>query len=310
MSIVLSLTIPFFALIFLGMICRRVGFVGPADARTLSRFAFFVAMPVMVFVKIGAGNALEILNWGFIWRYELATVIIFVGAAFLARPLFRLTRLEGGMFGLNAAYPNYGYIGVPLAILAFGDAAALPMAVILALDTVVLLVLTGYFVAAEGGALGQTVWRALKTVSRNPLLISAVLGLAFAATGLSLPPILNVLLNMLSDAAPPTALFALGATVYGQPIRRAFGELSAISLARLVIHPLMVAGFFLLLPGVDPLWVKTAILTACLPIAANAFVMSDHYGGYAGRTASAVFITTIIASVTVPVTLYLIFQLP
>ena len=310
MSIVLSLTIPFFALIFLGMICRRVGFVGPADARTLSRFAFFVAMPVMVFVKIGAGNALEILNWGFIWRYELATVIIFVGAAFLARPLFRLTRLECGMFGLNAAYPNYGYIGVPLAILAFGDAAALPMAVILALDTVVLLVLTGYFVAAEGGALGQTVWRALKTVSRNPLLISAVLGLAFAATGLSLPPILNVLLNMLSDAAPPTALFALGATVYGQPIRRAFGELSAISLARLVIHPLMVAGFFLLLPGVDPLWVKTAILTACLPIAANAFVMSDHYGGYAGRTASAVFITTIIASATVPVTLYLLFLIP
>ena len=310
MSIVLSLTIPFFALIFLGMICRRVGFVGPADARTLSRFAFFVAMPVMVFVKIGAGNALEILNWGFIWRYELATVIIFVGAAFLARPLFRLTRLEGGMFGLNAAYPNYGYIGVPLAILAFGDAAALPMAVILALDTVVLLVLTGYFVAAEGGALGQTVWRALKTVSSNPLLISAVLGLAFAATGLSLPPILNVLLNMLSDAAPPTALFALGATVYGQPIRRAFGELSAISLARLVIHPLMVAGFFLLLPGVDPLWVKTAILTACLPIAANAFVMSDHYGGYAGRTASAVFITTIIASATVPVTLYLLFLIP
>ena len=310
MSIVLSLTIPFFALIFLGMICRRVGFVGPADARTLSRFAFFVAMPVMVFVKIGAGNALEILNWGFIWRYELATVIIFVGAAFLARPLFRLTRLEGGMFGLNAAYPNYGYIGVPLAILAFGDAAALPMALILALDTVVLLVLTGYFVAAEGGALGQTVWRALKTVSRNPLLISAVLGLAFAATGLSLPPILNVLLNMLSDAAPPTALFALGATVYGQPIRRAFGELSAISLARLVIHPLMVAGFFLLLPGVDPLWVKTAILTACLPIAANAFVMSDHYGGYAGRTASAVFITTIIASATVPVTLYLLFLIP
>ena len=310
MSIVLSLTIPFFALIFLGMICRRVGFVGPADARTLSRFAFFVAMPVMVFVKIGAGNALEILNWGFIWRYELATVIIFVGAAFLARPLFRLTRLEGGMFGLNAAYPNYGYIGVPLAILAFGDAAALPMALILALDTVVLLVLTGYFVAAEGGALGQTVWRALKTVSSNPLLISAVLGLAFAATGLSLPPILNVLLNMLSDAAPPTALFALGATVYGQPIRRAFGELSAISLARLVIHPLMVAGFFLLLPGVDPLWVKTAILTACLPIAANAFVMSDHYGGYAGRTASAVFITTIIASATVPVTLYLLFLIP
>ncbi len=68
MSVVLSLTIPFFALIFIGMVCRGIGFVGESDARTLSRFAFFIAMPVMVFVKIGAGSALDILKWGFIWR--------------------------------------------------------------------------------------------------------------------------------------------------------------------------------------------------------------------------------------------------
>ena len=75
MSTVLSLTVPFFALIFLGMVCRRVGFVGEADAKTMARFAFFIAMPTMVFIKIGAGNALDFLNWGFIWRYELATAL-------------------------------------------------------------------------------------------------------------------------------------------------------------------------------------------------------------------------------------------
>ena len=309
MSVVLSLTIPFFALIFIGMFCRGIGFVGESDARTLSRFAFFIAMPVMVFVKIGAGSALEILNWGFIWRYEVATALVFVGMALLAHPLFGLSRLEGGMFGLNAAYPNYGYIGVPLAIMALGDGAAMPLALILACDTMVLLVLTGYFVAADGGAMGATLWRAVKTVSRNPLLISAVAGLAFTATGLALPPVLDTLLNMLADSAAPVALFALGATVYGQPIRNAFGELAALSIARLVVHPVLVAIFFVMLPGVDPLWVKAAILSACLPIAANVFVLSDHYGGYVGRTASAIFLTTIIASVTVPIALYFVFQL-
>ena len=102
---------------------------------------------------------------------------------------------------------------------------------------------------------------------------------------------------------------ALGATVYGQPIRNAFGELAALSIARLVVHPVLVAIFFVMLPGVDPLWVKAAILSACLPIAANVFVLSDHYGGYVGRTASAIFLTTIIASVTVPIALYFVFQL-
>ncbi|MGB2321150.1 MAG: AEC family transporter, partial [Candidatus Puniceispirillaceae bacterium] len=235
MSVVLNLTIPFFALIFLGMFCRAVDFVDQRDARMMAKYAFFIAMPTMVFVKIGAGSALDFLNWGFIWRYELATALVFVLSALVARPLFSLSRLESGIFGLNAAYPNYGYIGVPLAILALGDAAALPLALILAMDTVVLLVLTGWFATsnggAGGGALGKTLWKAIVTVSKNPLLISAVLGLAYAASGVATPVMLASLLDMISDSAAPVALFALGATVYGQPLRNAIGELATISIA-------------------------------------------------------------------------------
>ena len=308
MSTVLSLTVPFFALIFLGMVCRRVGFVGEADAKTMARFAFFIAMPTMVFIKIGAGNALDFLNWGFIWRYELATALVFLVAALIARPLFALSRLESGMFGLNAAYPNYGYIGVPLAILALGDEAALPLALILALDTVVLLVLAGWFATTSRGALGQTIRHALVTVSRNPLLISAVLGLVYAAPA-----------SRCRGSWPRPSRWSptprrrwrcsLGATVYGQPLKNAVGELTAISVARLIIHPALMAALFLALPGVDPLWIKAALISACLPVAANVFVLSDNYGGYVGRSASAILVTTILASVTVPAALYLIMKI-
>ena len=47
MSVVLNLTIPFFALIFLGMFCRAVGFVDQRDARMMAKYAFFIAMPLM-----------------------------------------------------------------------------------------------------------------------------------------------------------------------------------------------------------------------------------------------------------------------
>ncbi len=316
MSAVLNLTIPFFALIFLGMVCRAGGFVDQRDARMMAKYAFFIAMPTMVFVKIGAGSALDFLNWGFIWRYELATAVVFILSALVARPLFSLSRLESGIFGLNAAYPNYGYIGVPLAILALGDAAALPLALILAMDTVVLLVLTGWFATSNsdgnndggGGAFGKTLWKALATVAKNPLLISAVLGLIYAASDVPTPAMLAALLDMIADSAAPVALFALGATVYGQPVKNALGELTAISVARLIIHPLLMAALFLLLPGVDPLWIKAALLSACLPVAANVFVLSDHYGGYSGRSASAILMTTILASITVPVALYIILK--
>ena len=130
MSNVLALSIPLFVLIFLGMFARATGFIGEDGALNLSKFAFFVALPPMMFMNVAAGNPEDILNWGFVWRYELATITLFIVTALLARSAFSLTRLESGIFGLNAAYPNYGYMGVPLAIMAFGDTAAMPLALL------------------------------------------------------------------------------------------------------------------------------------------------------------------------------------
>ena len=313
MSIVLSLTIPFFALIFLGMICRRVGFVGPADARTLSRFAFFVAMPVMVFVKIGAGSALEILNWGFIWRYEAATAIVFVGAALLARPLFGLSRLEGGIFGLNAAYPNYGYIGVPLALLAFGEDAAVPMAVILVVNNAVLVLLVALFITDEtSGSASSTFVKTMASLVKNPLLMSVVVSMGFSASGLTMPEMPALFLDLLAGAAAPTALFALGIALVGQPVRAAWGELGALALFKLFMHPLMMALVFLGWPAIgpypfDPLWIKIALIFSCLPVAANVFNLAEFYGVYSGRTATSIMLSTLIASVSVPAMMYMIF---
>ena len=69
------------------------------------------------------------------------------------------------------------------------------------------------------------------------------------------------------------------------------------------------AALFLGLPGVDPLWVKVAITSACLPVAANVFVIADNYGAYSGPSASATLATTILASITVPIYLYWILEL-
>jgi malonate transporter len=228
-------------------------------------------------------------------------------AALIAHLLFRLGRLESGIFGLNVAYPNYGYMGIPLAILAFGDEAALPMALILFADTIVLLTLTACFVSGNGGGPVAAVKRISFTMITNPLVIAVLAGLLFSASGLILPTIPQQFGTLLAGAAAPVALFALGATLFGQPVRAAAAEVSAISLLKLILHPLLVALFFLGLPGQEPLWVKVAILSSCLPVAANVFILANHYCAYTGRTASAILMSTALASATVPVILYWLF---
>ena len=166
---------------------------------------------------------------------------MFLLAAAIGRWLFKLERRECGIFGLNVAYPNYGYMGIPLAILSFGDAAALPMALILFADTIVLLTLTSFFVANNDGTIHNAGLKIMRTMITNPLVLAVVAGLLFSVTGLPMPSIPAQFGTLLAGAAAPVALFALGATLYGQPLRAAASEISIISSMKLIVHPVLIA---------------------------------------------------------------------
>ena len=305
MGDILSLTIPFFGIILLGAFSRSSGFFDEQAGRILARFAFFVVLPAFMFVSITSAPVSEVANPHFILRYEAVTIIIFALGIVFATRILGLSGRSSGIFALNATYPNYGYIGVPLAILAFGEGAVVPMSLILVCDSIMLLLLTAIFTRDKGsGDLSSALVQMLHSMSRNPLLLSVLTGFIFSASGLTLPQMPIFFLDMLAGAAAPTALFALGITLVGQPIRSARAELGTITILTLVIHPLLMAAVMLTMPGLDMLWIQTAILFACLPVAANVFALSEFYQAYSGRTATSIMLTTLIASVSVPATLY------
>ena len=305
MGDILSLTIPFFGIILLGAFSRSSGFFDEQAGRILARFAFFVVLPAFMFVSITSAPVSEVANPHFILRYEAVTIIIFALGIVFATRILGLSGRSSGIFALNATYPNYGYIGVPLAILAFGEGAVVPMSLILVCDSIMLLLLTAIFTRDKGsGDLSSTLVQMLRSMSGNPLLLSVLTGFIFSASGLTLPQMPIFFLDMLAGAAAPTALFALGITLVGQPIRSARAELGTITILKLVIHPLLMAAVMLTMPGLDMLWIQTAILFACLPVAANVFALSEFYQAYSGRTATSIMLTTLIASVSVPATLY------
>ena len=135
-----------------------------------------------------------------------------------------------------------------------------------------------------------------------------VAGFLWALSGWQLPVIPQRFFTMLAGAAAPSALFSLGITLAGQKFNQARAEISVISLFKLILHPALIAALFLLWPGVEADWIKVAILAACLPVAANVFVMADYYRAYSGGTASAIMLSTLFAGATVPVVLYLILR--
>lgn len=309
---ILSLTMPFFAAILLGSLCSLKGWFSAGDGRMLSRYVFFVVLPPFMFVAITSRPIDNIINLEFILRYEAVTITVFVLAVMIGRMILKLKRRESGLFGLNAAYPNYGYIGVPLALLAFGEEAAVPMSLILVINNILLLFLTAVFTKDQAGG---TLFHLLKdnviSLARNPLMMSVLIAIAFSASGLTMPAMPDIFLKFLAGAAAPTALFALGIALVGQPVREAWAELGVLVALKLFCHPLLIIFIFVIVPpsgwgSVDPLWIKVAILFTSLPIAANAFALSEFYGVYSGRSATAIMLTTAVASITVPAFLYLL----
>jgi len=313
MSDILALTIPFFGIILLGSLTRLKGWFSAADGRMISRYVFFVVLPPFMFVAITARPLNDIFNPEFTLRYELVTLTLFVITFMIGRLILKLKRNEASLFSLNACYPNYGYIGVPLALLAFGDDAAVPMAVILVVNNMVLVFLVALFTRdTDSSSSGPMFARTLLSLLKNPLLMSVVVAIAFSASGLTMPAMPALFLDLLAGAAAPTALFALGIALVGQPVRAAWGELTALTIFKLFVHPLMMALVFLGVPAFgpqpfDPLWIKIALIFSCLPIAANVFNLAEFYGVYSGRTATSIMLTTLIASISVPAFMYLIF---
>ncbi len=311
MLTVLTICLPFFALIFLGTWLRFSKFITESFSKELSKFAFYIAMPPYIMFTIAKTDISSFFDIKFLLSYEIITVLVFCFSAFLSKYFLMLDTKQIGFFGLNSSYPNYGYIGIPLSILAFGDKAAIPLALILFADTFVLLILTVIFVAKTRSnySLFQSLIQIPVMLIKNPLLIAVILGAIISIYEIHLFPILTKILTYLANSAIPAALISLGAMLFIKlESKLIFKELLIISIFKLIIHPLMVLLIFLIFPIENKVWMQTAILISCLPVAANVFVLADHYGGYQVRSSQAITFSTILSIVTIPIVLYFLLK--
>ena len=129
----------------------------------------------------------------------------------------------------------------------------------------------------------------MKSIIKNPVIISCVIGLLLSFHAINLGKIPEEILNILSGAAVPTALFAIGIIIVSKSVEKAYSELIFISFIKLIIHPLLVILLFVFwssdsLKMLDIIWLQVAIIFSCLPVAATVFPVSQYYKAYVLKT--------------------------
>lgn len=304
MTPILQVTAPFFGLVLVGWACVRLRWL-PAEAIPgLNGFVLFFALPAMLLRFAATTPIAQLLDAGLVAVFAVVALAL-VALAFGGLRRAGLKEGDAAFLALVAAFPNSGFMGVPLLVALLGTAAAAPAIVALAFDMVVT---SSLCIALAAGAAGGDTRRALAgsaaRILRNPLPWAIGLGTAVSAAGVPLPGMVEQTIALLATAASPVALFALGGLLARRsapaPHRRAPGPDAAVAgivLGKLVMHPLLMfaAGRAALALGVplDPFAADVLVLVAALPSASNVPMLAERLGADGARVARVVLGTTV-----------------
>jgi len=313
---ILGHSLPFFLLVFGGYVAARRRWLGLDALPGLNTFVLFFALPALLF-RLGRELAQQAQVAALLLVYGLASL----GLCALAWRWLRhhgRSRLDSGMATLAAAFPNSGFLGVPLIASLLGPAAAAPVVATIAVDllftSTLCLALAGSAPAGADGQAPAPAWlQALRPALRNPLAWSIALGLLAGALRLQGPAALEHSLALLAQAASPTALFALGLALRRTELaaqgqthgerRQARREALGLAGLKLLAHPLLVgalAALALQQGLLGPEALAVLVLVAALPCAANVALLTERVGADNALVSRAILLSTLLALGSLP----------
>ncbi|MEZ2219616.1 AEC family transporter [Rhizobium sp. RCC_161_2] len=309
MADIVGLLLPFFSLILIGYTAARVT-KQPAEALGwLNTFIIYAALPALFFKLVSQTPIDQLTRVDFIVSDIAATYSIFLLVFLVGRVLRRNSLADSTIQAFAGAYGNIGYMGPGLALLALGEKAAVPVALIVCFENALHFIVAPALMAIEGGdkrSPGLVAADIARKVLLHPFILSTAFGFAAAALSVHQPVAFQRFVDYLAQAAAPCALFAMGVTLALRPLKRIPAEIGYIVPAKLILHPLVVYLMLQMVGGFDAIWIESAVLLAALPTATNVFVIGQQYGVWQERASATILITTACSVVTVSLLLYLI----
>lgn len=256
------------------------------DLSAINRINMDVFAPALIFTALASRDFdVHENRW-----LLLASALIVLGSGLLAWPIARLARQPVRTFVPPMMFMNSGNMGLPVAVLAFGDAALGPAVAMFTVSNALNLTL-GVRIIEPKASVGRLL--------RTPMNVATAAGFAVAATDLPRPEIVLRSLELLGAPMIPLLLFALG-------VRMTSVSLSSfrVGLLGAVVCPLtgLAAAF-----AIDAMLPLTGLqrslmyIFASLPPAVMNFMLAERYARDPGRVAAIVLVGNVASVVFVPI---------
>jgi predicted permease len=303
---ILLITFPFFALVLAGFVAGQRGWLPLEAIPGLNGFVLYFALPCMLY-RFGAGLPIADLLDASVFLPYLLCALVMVGFAVAISFNARIGWKDASLGALVAAFPNTGFMGVPLIVALLGTSAAGPAIITIVVDLFVtssLCIALSTLDGADKHGAPKALKNALKGVALNPMPWAILAGAVSSALQLELPKPAHQTLGMLADAASPVALFTIGAVLARSQILTKTGQTEPLkamdylpmAVLKLVLHPLLVlvvgsAAIQLGLP-LGKFALSVMVLVAALPSASNVAMLAERFEADSGRIARIILVTT------------------
>ncbi|MFG2886013.1 AEC family transporter [Streptomyces sp. NPDC048297] len=277
-----------------GYVLGRRGSLGEQGAEVLTRLAFSVAGPALLFTTLATANLSVLFSARLLVTAlsSVAVAVVFVLAGVVRR--WGVGRTTIG--ALCSGYVNSGNLGIPIAAYVLGDASLVAPVLLFQVVLVTPVALTVLDLSGTGEK--GTVWRRLLTPLRNPIAIGSLSGVVVSAAGLHLPgPVMNPL-TLIGNMSVPAALLVFGMSLHGsappgrgrdrQPVLL---SVALKSLGQPAAAWALATGVF----GLHGAPLLDVVVTSALPAAQNLFTYASRYHVAESLARESILLSTVVS---------------
>lgn len=214
----------------------------------------------------------------------------------------------GNILAFSAGTGNTGYFGIPLAIIFFEPYLA-DIYIFTVLASLLYESTTGFYVTAKGNF---TVKQSLLKIARLPILYAFILGIALNLLGFKIPDEISSYTAQFKGAYGILGMMMLGMGLIGLKGSEGNFDIKFISITfiiKFIFWPLCAIAFIFLdnefLHFLNKDLHKVIFLFSIVPLAGNSVTLAVLLNAKPEKTSLAVFLSTVISIVFIPVTVYL-----
>ncbi len=298
MQIIIA-TLPTFLLILFGLFIKTQNFLADSFWSEAEKLTYYVLFPALLIGHLARTDFSSVNMAGAIVATLLGTVVIailvFVSRALIVYQNETFTSIFQGSVRYNS------YIFLALTEVLYGQ-QGIRFAAIVITYMIIFTNLSSVLVLSLYGTGGKSIKNILLSIVKNPLIVSALVGVMLSISQIKLGLTVSTFLDYLGRAALPTSLLCVGAGLRFRMGRHRWAAVISSSLIKLLGVPLATAWFLGLFNVVGPLR-SVCLLYAALPCAGNSYILARQMGGDAEAMASIITLTTLLSLVTMALVL-------